>query len=229
MNQQIGSWLYTISIWALPAIIAITFHEAAHGFAALRFGDDTALRLGRVTLNPLKHIDPMGTIFLPALLLLLRSPFLFGYAKPVPVNFRALKRPRLDMIFVAFAGPLTNIVLAAISIFLFSRLTPLVPAWAQLFVLKNLQNSVSINLVLAIFNLLPIPPLDGGRIVTGLLPTPLALRFAKVEQVGILILLALLVFIPMLGNRLHMNFNLLAPVIEYPVNWLGTLLINLFG
>ena len=115
MNQQIGSWLYTISIWALPAIIAITFHEAAHGFAALRFGDDTALRLGRVTLNPLKHIDPMGTIFLPALLIFLRSPFLFGYAKPVPVNFRALRNPRRDMVWVAAAGPAMNIVLAAVA------------------------------------------------------------------------------------------------------------------
>ncbi len=133
------------------------------------------------------------------------------------------------MIIVAFAGPLTNIVLAALSIFLFSRLTPLFPHWAQLFVLRNLQNSVSINLVLAIFNLLPIPPLDGGRIVTGLLPTPLARRFARIEEVGILILLALLVFIPMLGERLHMDFNLLAPVIEYPVNWLGSTLIQLLG
>ena len=220
--------LQGLTVWILPVLFAITLHEAAHGYAALLCGDTTAQRAGRLSVNPLRHVDPFGTILLPAIAYF-GGGFLFGYAKPVPVNFRALKRPRLDMIFVAFAGPLTNIVLAAISIFLFSRLTPLVPAWAQLFVLKNLQNSVSINLVLAIFNLLPIPPLDGGRIMTGLLPTPLALRFAKVEQVGILILLALLVFIPMLGNRLHMNFNLLAPVIEYPVNWLGTLLINLFG
>jgi Zn-dependent protease len=104
MNQQFGPLLYTISIWALAAIIAITFHEAAHGFAALRLGDDTALRLGRVTFNPLKHVDPMGTILLPALLLVLHSPFLFGYAKSVPVNFRALRNPRRDMVWVAAAG-----------------------------------------------------------------------------------------------------------------------------
>ena len=115
MNQQFGPLLYTISIWALPAIIAITFHEAAHGFVARRFGDDTAWRLGRVTFNPLKHIDPMGTIVLPAFLLLLRSPFLFGYAKPVPVNFRALRNPRRDMVWVAAAGPGINIVFALIA------------------------------------------------------------------------------------------------------------------
>ena len=220
--------LQGLTVWILPVLFAITLHEAAHGYAALLCGDTTAQRAGRLSVNPLRHVDPFGTIVLPAIAYF-GGGFLFGYAKPVPVNFGALKRPRLDMIIVAFAGPLTNIVLAAISIFLFSRLTPLVPNWAQLFVLKNLQNSVSINLVLAVFNLLPIPPLDGGRIVTGLLPAPLARRFAKIEQVGILILLALLIFIPMLGDRLHMNFNLLAPVIEYPVNWLGTLLINLFG
>jgi Zn-dependent protease len=119
MNQQFGPLLYTISIWALPAIIAITFHEAAHGFAALQLGDDTALRLGRVTFNPLKHIDLTGTILLPALLLVLHSPFLFGYAKPVPVNFRALRNPRRDMVWVAAAGPGINIVLAVIAALLF--------------------------------------------------------------------------------------------------------------
>src|ERR1700758_1493890 len=115
MIQQFGPLLYTISIWALPAIVAITFHEAAHGFAALRFGDDTAWRLGRVTFNPLKHIDPVGTILLPALLLFLRSPFLFGYAKPVPINFRALHNPRRDMVLVAAAGPVINILLALLA------------------------------------------------------------------------------------------------------------------
>jgi Zn-dependent protease len=119
MNQQFGPLLYAISIWALPAIIAITFHEAAHGFAALQLGDDTALRLGRVTFNPLKHIDLTGTILLPALLLVLHSPFLFGYAKPVPVNFRALRNPRRDMVWVAAAGPGINIVLAVIAALLF--------------------------------------------------------------------------------------------------------------
>jgi Zn-dependent protease len=115
MNQQFGPLLYTISIWALPAIIAITFHEAAHGFAARMLGDDTAWRLGRVTFNPLKHIDPVGTILLPGLLLFLHSPFLFGYAKPVPVNFRALRNPRRDIVLVAAAGASINIVLALVA------------------------------------------------------------------------------------------------------------------
>src|SRR5260370_668913 len=114
MNQQFGPLLYTISIWALPAIAAIIFHEAAHGFAARLFGDDTAWRLGRVTFNPLRRIDPIGTILLPAVLLFLRSPFLFGYAKPVPINFGALRNPRRDMVLVAAAGPRINIVLAVI-------------------------------------------------------------------------------------------------------------------
>ncbi|HLZ67652.1 MAG TPA: site-2 protease family protein [Aliidongia sp.] len=227
MNELMHT-LQGLTVWVLPVLFAITLHEAAHGYAALLCGDTTAQRAGRLSVNPLRHVDPFGTILLPALAFF-GGGFLFGYAKPVPVNFRALKRLRLDMIIVAFAGPATNIVLAAISIFLFSRLPLVVPSWAQLFVLKNLQNSVQINLVLAIFNMLPIPPLDGGRIVTGLLPPTLAREFAKIEGFGMLLLLALLIFIPMLGERLHMDLNLLGPVIEYPFNWLGSLLVKLFG
>src|SRR5580700_3501418 len=146
---QFGPFLYAISIWALPAIIAITFHEAAHGFAALRLGDDTAWRLGRVTFNPLKHIDPMGTIVLPAFLLLLHSPFLFGYAKPVPVNFRALRNPRRDMVWVAAAGPGINIVLAsiaALSFHLVGHLPDTVGTWVG----ENLKNALIINVILAV-------------------------------------------------------------------------------
>ena len=220
--------LQGLTVWVLPVLFAITLHEAAHGYAALLCGDTTAQRAGRLSVNPLRHVDPFGTVILPAIAYF-GGGFLFGYAKPVPVNFRALKRPRLDMILVAFAGPLTNIVLAALSAFLFSRLTPALPHWGQLFAARNLQNSFQINLVLAIFNLLPIPPLDGGRIVTGLLPLPLARRFARIEEVGILILLALLVFIPMLGARLHMDLNLLEPVIGYPYQWLANILVNLVG
>jgi len=219
--------LQGLTVWILPVLFAITLHEAAHGYAALAFGDNTAQRAGRLSLNPLRHVDPFGTIVLPAIAYF-GGGFLFGYAKPVPVNFRALTRPRLGMISVAFAGPATNIVLAALSV-LASHLVPYLPALSQAWANQNLGNSLLINLTLAIFNLLPIPPLDGGRIMVGILPPPLAREYAKIEGFGMLLLLALLIFIPMLGERLHMNFNLLGPVIGYPVNWLGNLLINLFG
>jgi Zn-dependent protease len=147
---------YEISVWFLPVIVAITFHEAAHGFVAHLLGDDTAWRLGRVSFNPLKHIDPFGTIVLPAMLLLLRSPFLFGYAKPVPVNFRALRRPRLDSVLVAAAGPGMNLLLATIAAVAF-RFIGYAPDMVAQWLAENLKNALLINVVLAVFNLLPIP------------------------------------------------------------------------
>src|ERR1700722_12267313 len=148
---------FDASAWVIPVIIAIPFHEAAHGFVARLFGDDTAWRLGRVSFNPLKHIDPFGTILLPGMLLLLGSPFLFGFAKPVPVNFKALRNPRRDMIWVAAAGPGMNIglaVLAALSFHVVSYFPDTVGRW----IAENLKNALVINVFLAIFNMLPLPP-----------------------------------------------------------------------
>src|SRR5215475_13630828 len=163
----------TISVWLLPLLFAITFHEAAHAYVARFLGDHTASQLGRVSLNPIRHIDPFGTVLLPALLLLARSPFLFGYAKPVPVNFRALRHPRRDMVLVAAAGPAMNIALALVAALMFHIVGYLPPTSAQ-WLTENLRNALILNVVLAIFNLFPLPPLDGGR----------AMRALPVENIG---------------------------------------------
>ena len=173
MSQQVLTALYTASTWVIPLVIAITFHEASHGYVARLCGDDTAWRLGRVSFNPFKHIDPFGTILLPAVLLLIRSPFLFGYAKPVPVNFQALRNPRLDSILVAAAGPAMNFALATLAA-LAVHLLAYLPDAARPWVAENLENTLIINVLLAIFNLLPLLPLDGGRIAVGVLPDALA-------------------------------------------------------
>jgi Zn-dependent protease len=201
--------LYTASTWILPVVIAITFHEAAHGFVAHHFGDDTAWKLGRVSFNPLKHIDPVGTIVLPAILLLSHSPFLFGYAKPVPVNFRGLRNPRLDMVWVAVAGPATNILLAILAAAAF-HLVNLVPASAAQWIVDNLKNALLINVVLAIFNLIPLPPLDGGRIAVGLLPNILAVPLSRLEPFGMLILIGILIVVPMIGAQFGLSLDVIS-------------------
>jgi len=226
--MQFDVILYTASTWVLPVLLAITLHEAAHGFIAHRLGDDTAYRLGRVTLNPLKHIDPFGTILLPAILLLLRSPFLFGYAKPVPVNFHALDHPRRDMVLVAAAGPATNVLLGAVAALSF-HLVSYVPAGAALWVAQNLKNALIINVVLAVFNMLPLPPLDGGRIVTGLLPNFLSEPFARLEPYGLLILVALLFFLPMLGQQMGVDLDVISHLISTPVEALLRFIMWLTG
>lgn len=182
-----------IAIWAIPVLLAVTVHETAHGYAARALGDDTAARAGRLSLNPLRHVDRVGTILVPALLLLIKSPFLFGWAKPVPVRFDRLHSPRRDMMLVAAAGPASNLVMAI--------------AWTAVIALFQLQDAatpgaslmrdmcvagIAINILLMVLNLVPIPPLDGGRIAVGLLPPPLARVYARLEPWGLLILVALL-------------------------------------
>lgn len=220
--------IYEASTWVLPVIFAVTFHEAAHGFIAYRFGDDTAWRAGRVSFNPLKHVDPFGTIILPALLMLLRSPFLFGYAKPVPVNFARLDQPRRDMVWVALAGPATNVLLAILSGLLMSCLI-LFPAGPAAWLELNLANSILINVLLCVFNMLPLPPLDGGRVAVGLLPNALALPLARLERYGMLILLLFLFVLPYIGAQTGHNFNILAWVIGIPAEALYNFVLTITG
>ena len=242
--------IYQASTWVLPVIFAVTFHEAAHGFVAYQFGDDTAWRAGRVTFNPLKHIDTFGTVILPGMLILLRSPFLFGYAKPVPVNFRRLDRPRRDMVWVALAGPGTNVLLAIISAVLFSsvRLLPggsnpalgslplllengseLIPPSPAGWLAANVVHALLINVVLCVFNMLPLPPLDGGRVAVGLLPDALAFPLARLERYGMLILLLFLFLIPYFGEQIGRDFNILAWLIGVPADALIRFVLAITG
>jgi Zn-dependent protease len=204
--------LYDFSVWVLPLVIAITFHEAAHGYVAHRLGDNTAYDLGRVSFNPIRHIDPFGTLIMPAILLMSHSPFLFGYAKPVPVNFRALRNPRRDMVLVAFAGPAMNIALAVIAALAF-HIVGYLPLTGGQWVAANLENALLINVVLAVFNLFPIPPLDGGRILLGVLPRAAAAPLARLEPYGIAILIGLLIVLPLLGAQLGIDLSFVSRVL----------------
>jgi Zn-dependent protease len=183
--------LATIVLWAVPVVFAITLHEAAHGFVARQFGDQTAYMLGRVTLNPLKHIDPIGTIAVPGFLLAVSAPFIFGWAKPVPVNFGNLRHPKRDMFWVAGAGPGANFVMAVAWAFLLRSAAPggLIDSRA---LLEMANAGVQVNLMLMALNLLPIPPLDGGRIALSLLPGPIAYRYSRLEPYGFMIVIVLL-------------------------------------
>jgi Zn-dependent protease len=214
-----------ICIWAPPVLAAIVFHEVSHGWVANRLGDPTAKQMGRLTLNPISHIDPFGTVLLPLLLIVVNAPFVFGYAKPVPVNFYNLNNPKRDMIWVALAGPLTNIILAtgsalalklllsmqmpangALSSLLVSFLTPLA---------LMARNSIIINVVLAVFNAFPLPPLDGGRVAVGLLPQPFSSMLARVEPFGFIILILLL-----MTNVLDV---FMGPAVRFVLGLIGTL------
>lgn len=217
--MDIAHLIQTVALYALPVIFSITLHEAAHGYAARYFGDNTAWSLGRVSLNPMKHIDPMGTIVLPLVLYFATSgAFLFGYAKPVPVNFGRLRRPKRDMVWVALAGPASNFAQALLwGVALYGLHGVGVD---EPFFLKMCQGGVLVNVVMCVFNLFPIPPLDGGRILVGLLPMRQALAVSRVEPWGFYIVMALVVtkvintfwMMPLMGLSYGVIDALLSPL-----------------
>ncbi len=219
--------LQDLSVLALPVLLAITSHEAAHGIVAYWLGDDTAYRQGRVSLNPWRHIDPFGTIVLP-ILLFLTGGFLFGFAKPVPTNASRMRSPRRDMVLVALAGPGMNIGLAVLSaalIYVAVWLPPVAEVWAR----SVLEASVYFNLILAIFNLLPLPPLDGSHVIASLLPRPLAIRYAQFGRYGILIVMGLFFVVPMLADRLGVDVNPFNWLIGGPAEWMYGLIWRMVG
>lgn len=227
--NELGGMITNLTVWILPVIFAVTMHEAAHGYVARVFGDQTASRLGRVTLNPLKHIDPFGTILLPAMCLLLPGGgLLFGYAKPVPVNFRAFKNPRPATVAVAIAGPGINLLLAFLSL-LAMHLIPSTITTATAWIVQNLYNSAEINIWLAVLNMLPIPPLDGGRILMAISPKPVAAKLAALEGAGILILLAIIFLPRVIGEQFGQNWDLFALLVGGPAQWLFQFLARLSG
>lgn len=219
---MIPEWLFEGSSWIIPVIFAITLHEAAHGWMALRFGDDTAKQLGRVTFNPFKHIDPVGTVILPGILLLAKAPFLFGYAKPVPVNFNRLQPHNTGMFMVAIAGVAVNFLLAIVSALALHVDKLVTPEQAQ-WLFMNLYHSILINCVLIIFNMLPILPLDGGRVVVSLLSGKAKRWYASTERYGMAIIFMALIIPPLF------DYSLISDIIRGPTMWLLESVLILTG
>ncbi len=223
---QIG---FAASVWVMPVVIAITFHEAAHGWVAWRLGDPTAKILGRVTFNPLKHIDPFGTVILPALLLFgSGGRMMFGFAKPVPVDYGRLRQPRSGMVLVAVAGPASNLLLAVVAALAMHGLVAFDGDFRE-WVARNLVNAVYINCLLCVFNMIPLPPLDGGRVAVGLLPPVLGMRLARLERAGFVILIAALFLLPLLGDSFGMNLNIFWWLVGGPAEYLMKLIFSALG
>jgi len=209
---------YTIAVWLIPLVIAIVFHEVAHGYVARLLGDRTAERLGRLTLNPIRHVDPIGTVVLPMVLAIAHAP-IFGWAKPVPVDGRNLRNPRRDMMLVALAGPATNFVLAtlaALALAAFVGLAGGIPArlphTVNGFMFDTLYSFLLVNVFLGVFNLIPLPPFDGGHVVQGLLPRAAAIQYAKLARFGFPVLLILLFVLPMLSPKLDIIRRVIGPI-----------------
>ncbi len=219
-----GDTITQIATWLVPLVIAIVFHEVAHGLVARRLGDPTAARMGRLTLNPIKHVDPVGTVILPMVLALTKAP-IFGWAKPVPVDYRQLRHPRRDMVLVALAGPGMNLLLAtlaAIGLLAIDR-SGAQPDGASLFIAQNLFNFLMINLFLAVFNLIPLPPFDGGHVVEGLLPRSAVPAWRTIGRYAIVVLFALLLVVPMLFPAANIVERAVSPLVMRLADFLLTL------
>lgn len=219
--------IYAIAVWIVPLVIAIVFHEVSHGLVARRLGDPTAAERGRLSFNPFRHIDPFGTLILPLLLAISHAP-MFGWAKPVPVDYRRLRHPRRDMVLVALAGPGMNLLLAVAGTVLLAATLSLsdgakegIPA----LIAANALNFVLINLFLAVFNLLPVPPFDGGHVVEGLLPPPLAAGFRKIGRFSLLVFVMLLLVLPAISPKADVIRRLVSPLVDH----IASGLLGLFG
>ncbi len=222
----------SILLWlakAIPVVFAIVLHEIAHGCAAFYFGDTTARDGGRLSLNPLRHVDPVGTVIFPLMLILSGSPFVFGWAKPVPVDFRRLRKPKRDMVWVALAGPAMNFFLAMIAFVVMGVCENVLHVDLSPVFFGALFNTVIFNFSVMLFNLIPILPLDGGRILTGILPLPLAVRFAKTERYGFGFIAFLLIFLPVLGNYIGRDFDFISRFLAFAVKKMFVFFAGCFG